>query len=648
MTQNKGFLRLVVLMLVCIMATPQVFGQVRAKQFYGATEGTHPGVIYLTVDDLPEEPSQKDGTYQTILVKNVLRDAGLPAAFMAVACHIAGQGYPISGTSQCVSLGDVPVSVLQEIANDGFLVGNHTFSHIPFSNIQSPATVVSEVAKAQLVVDSLGQALGLKVVRCPGLDCGNNVTVLNGQSGLSGLRGPINADVGGGFYTDSIQPVPGFSAGSSVGGDWWFYLNKFDPELAGYYFVRDIIARGAQSGVIVLLHTRSDVMTGRDGSRGFPVKLIGYILANVPAGFSYAPLDGIPGLLGNVRTSAPELISTEFGTNDGQGRVEFASLTGSESEQDFCKARDSSVRCMLWKEDLGRRPVLPNSTQKENLPKQQHELARSTSWYDISDQNWATKYASKFWLADINNDGKADLIFPSQKGFMVGYSNGASGFSAPELLLAGSFDFRGVRFADLNNDGFPDLVLWTPSAVLSYINNGHGGFNLPIVASLEFPSQAGWDNNLYLSTLRLADMNYDGCQDLLMRGPTDVFVAPGDCRGSFGPAQSWSKRFSDRQNFNLPGQNQTFSVAKINGYTGLGAGLFTGGVVFQQSSPGGKSGQYRYIMDNGSYSGDPAFHPEAYASDLLFVNLFNDGNTSPVLVTPNGLYASHIRNVVGN
>ena len=104
------------------------------------------------------------------------------------------------------------------------------------------------------------------------------------------------------------MPVPpGIEDTLGEGGDWWFYLNDLSAQFAGYYYVRDITNFGSQHGVIVLLHTRTEVMTGSDGSRGFfPVQLLQYIIDNVPAGFTFAPMDGIPGISwGTSRTQSP-------------------------------------------------------------------------------------------------------------------------------------------------------------------------------------------------------------------------------------------------------------------------------------------------------------------------------------------------------
>ena len=64
------------------VTTGKSHGQVSNNQIYAKTSDTHPKVIYLTIDDLLDEASKIDGSYQTIGFKNVLRDLGLPAIFL--------------------------------------------------------------------------------------------------------------------------------------------------------------------------------------------------------------------------------------------------------------------------------------------------------------------------------------------------------------------------------------------------------------------------------------------------------------------------------------------------------------------------------------------------------------------------------------
>ena len=245
-----------------------------------------------------EEPTLFGGLYTTNQLIALLQNYGFSDAFFLVGCHIYGQPLSLPKSSLCgQNRGDVPVSVLQGVVDAGFLVGNHSFSHLGLSQLQ-PQDMVDDVRRNQVLIDSLGQKLGLRLFRCPGLDCAN-ASSMNTQPDLARLRGPVNADVGAGFVPDNIMPVPpGIQDVNGEGGDWWFYQNNLPAEFAGYYYIRDISNVGSQHGVVVLLHTRTEVMTGSDGSRGFPLKLLQYIIDHVPAGFTFAPMDGIPGLLG--------------------------------------------------------------------------------------------------------------------------------------------------------------------------------------------------------------------------------------------------------------------------------------------------------------------------------------------------------------
>ncbi len=88
---KRNSVQLLAWMLGCILVTSvSAPAQIKAEQVYAATSDTHIGVIYVTIDDLPEEPSEIDGTYQTVLIKDLYRNAGFPITFFAVICHIDG------------------------------------------------------------------------------------------------------------------------------------------------------------------------------------------------------------------------------------------------------------------------------------------------------------------------------------------------------------------------------------------------------------------------------------------------------------------------------------------------------------------------------------------------------------------------------
>jgi len=616
---------------IAVLAAIPVCAQLQNSPVQGS--GTHPYLIFLTHDDGFDEFAP-DGTTQTLAVAQSLFSQGLPSTFFIVACHFAGSGIPHFGSSMCTSLGDMPLAPLAQLADMGFVIGNHSFSHVDFNWIEQflypPADVPNDVRAAQAILGPYQQPLGLHLLRCPGLDCGN-MGFLSGASDVDKLKGPVDADVGGGFV---------LADGAAAGGDWWFYQMGRTPQEAGSYYLQAISSMAPQQGLIVLLHTRGDVMTGADGSQQFPVKLLQYLLANLDSRYTFAPLDGIPGLLGNIQTTVPRQISTEFGTADGQGRVVPGNITGQDKlTSSLCKARDNAVRCIT---QLNTRTGSTDLQIKTQAPP---AFTRSSAWFDVTDPDWTARYGSQFWLVDLNRDGRDDLVLPSQAGLQVAYSNGVNGFTGQELLLGLDPQYQALRFADVNHDNLPDIVQWTPQGVLVYLNNGRG-FDHPVLASTDFLAVNGWADPLYLSTMQVADVDNDGCADLILRGPTDTMVALSDCKSSFQPAQSWTKRFNDRQGFLQPGQNQTFSIARIAGKVGIAAGLFTGGIVFQEADPRNQRfSVYRYIMDSWNFSGDPDFHCGAYAGDLIFADVFGTGNTVPVQMRASGLFASHIKKV---
>ncbi|MFD1625358.1 FG-GAP repeat domain-containing protein, partial [Azospirillum griseum] len=63
-------------------------------------------------------------------------------------------------------------------------------------------------------------------------------------------------------------------------------------------------------------------------------------------------------------------------------------------------------------------------------------------------------------LADMNGDGKADLIFQGNDNrFWLSESSGA-GFATPHLVAdqIGNFNFGQAQYADINGDGKADLI----------------------------------------------------------------------------------------------------------------------------------------------------------------------------------------------
>ena len=123
-------------------------------------------------------------------------------------------------------------------------------------------------------------------------------------------------------------------------------------------------------------------------------------------------------------------------------------------------------------------------------------------------------------LADVNNDGKLDLVlddtpFVQGSGFNVELATGVGDgtFSAPNMVVT-NYLVSTVAVGDINGDGKPDLVLSAEEAegstivtggILTVPGNGDGTFN-----SSSLIAGGNWFNGL-----QLADMNSDGNLDIV-------------------------------------------------------------------------------------------------------------------------------------
>jgi hypothetical protein len=147
--------------------------------------------------------------------------------------------------------------------------------------------------------------------------------------------------------------------------------------------------------------------------------------------------------------------------------------------------------------------------------------------------------------ADVNGDGKPDLVVsglgtynPTTRSFNGGVllGKGDGTFGTPQTLPAGTDPFA---VADVNGDGKPDLVVWYNRGLSVLLGNGDGTFGTPQTIDAANP-------NLVVA----ADVNGDGKPDLVVsdlgtynptthnwyNGGVSVLLGRGD--GSFGPPQT--------------------------------------------------------------------------------------------------------------
>ena len=123
--------------------------------------------------------------------------------------------------------------------------------------------------------------------------------------------------------------------------------------------------------------------------------------------------------------------------------------------------------------------------------------------------------------ADLNGDGKPDLVlFGSAKGAVM-LNNGDGSFSSPVVVDPNIFNMQFMQVADFNNDGIPDLVgcgtgtSENPHLII-YLNDGAGNFTPSTNQNLTHDCQG----------LQVGDTNGDGNQDVIL-GVLDIFFGNG-------------------------------------------------------------------------------------------------------------------------
>jgi hypothetical protein len=155
-------------------------------------------------------------------------------------------------------------------------------------------------------------------------------------------------------------------------------------------------------------------------------------------------------------------------------------------------------------------------------------------------------------MADINGDGKADIVAFGDDGVWTALSTG-TGFSAPTFVLANFGYNQGWRvdkhvrlLADVNGDGRQDIVAFGDDGVWLALAQPNGGFGPATFVIQNLGVNQGWDPSK--NVRMMADINGDGKADIVAFGDDGVwtalsagtgFAAPTFVLANFGYNQGW-------------------------------------------------------------------------------------------------------------
>jgi hypothetical protein len=206
-------------------------------------------------------------------------------------------------------------------------------------------------------------------------------------------------------------------------------------------------------------------------------------------------------------------------------------------------------------------------------------------------------YGTSVAVADVNGDGKPDLLVVNQATQYEGRSDGVVGvllgngdgtFQTAVPYSSGASGSYSVAVVDVNGDGKPDLLVanqcgetgrCSDTTVGVLIGNGDGTFQTAVTYGTN--GVAGWGGDL-ASSLAVADVNGDGKPDLLVANQCVNFGCSGDAtvgvliNASLTPTTTALTSSQNPSNF---GQSVTFT-ATVMAQPGFDKGVPTGTVSF--------------------------------------------------------------------